>query len=129
MTLEEARDYFANDRFASYKTGIIIEEIGENYARCSFETTPDDMAAHGSVMGGAVFTLADFTFAVATNTREQLTVTTSSTINFISMTKDKKLVAETRCLKNGRKACFFEITVKDGTGKLIATVLSNGIHL
>lgn len=129
MTLEEAREFFAKDRFASYKTGIIIEEIGKDYARCSFEPTEDDNAAHGSVMGGAIFTLADFTFAAATNTKDQLTVTTSSTINFISMSRDKKLIGEAKCLKNGRKACFFEITITDSTGKLIARVLSNGIHL
>ena len=129
MTLEEAREFFAADRFATYKTGITIDEIGENYAKCSFAATDDDVAAHGGVMGGAIFTLADFTFAVATNTRENLTVTTSSTINFISMPKDKKLIGESRCLKNGRKACFFEITITDGAGNLVATVLSNGVHL
>ena len=129
MTLEEARDFFAADRFATYKTGITIDEIGENYAKCSFFATENDVAAHGGVMGGAIFTLADFTFAVATNSKENLTVTTSSTINFISMPKDKKLIGESRCLKNGRKACFFEITITDGAGNLVATLLSNGVHL
>ena len=129
MTLEETREFFAADRFATYKTGITIDEIGENYAKCSFVATENDVAAHGGVMGGAIFTLADFTFAVATNTKENLTVTTSSTINFVSMPKDKKLIGESRCLKNGRKACFFEITITDGAGNLVATVLSNGVHL
>lgn len=129
MTLEQAKEFFAADRFATYKTGITIDEVGENYAKCSFTATGDDVAAHGGVMGGAIFTLADFTFAVATNTRECLTVTTSSTINFVSMPKDKKLIGESRCLKNGKRACFFEITVTDGAGNLVATVLSNGIHI
>ena len=129
MTLEEAREFFAADRFATYKTGITIDEIGRDYAKCSFTATENDVAAHGGVMGGAIFTLADFTFAVATNTREQLTVTTSSTVNFIRMPKDMKLTGEARCLKNGKRACFFEITITDGAGNLVATVLSNGIHL
>ena len=129
MTVEQARDFFAKDRFATFKTGITIDEVGENYAKCSFTVTPDDVAAHGSVMGGAVFTLADFCFAVATNTPELLTVTTSSTINFISMPKDDRLIAESKCLKNGKKACFFEICVTDGAGNLVAQVLTNGIHL
>ncbi|MBQ6265591.1 MAG: PaaI family thioesterase [Clostridia bacterium] len=129
MTLEEAREFFAADRFATYKTGITIDEVGKDYARCSFVATENDVAAHGGVMGGAIFTLADFTFAVATNTKEQLTVTTSSTINFVSMPKDRKLTGESRCLKNGKRACFFEITITDGAGNLVATVLSNGVHL
>ena len=129
MTLEEAREFFAADRFATYKTGITIDEVGENYAKCSFTAGENDVAAHGAVMGGAIFTLADFTFAVSTNTRESLTVTTSADINFISAPKDRKLTGESRCLKNGRKACFFEITITDGAGNLVATALFNGIHL
>lgn len=129
MTLEETREFFAKDRFATYKTGITIDEVGKDYAKCSFTVTPDDVAAHGSVMGGAIFTLADFCFAVSTNTKEQLTVTTGSTINYISMPKDDKLIAESKCLKNGKKACFFEISVKDGAGNLVAEVMTNGIHL
>ncbi len=129
MTLEETREFFSADRFATFKTGITIDETGRDYAKCSFTATEDDVAAHGAVMGGAIFTLADFTFAVSTNTKEQLTVTTSSTINFISMPKDKKLIGESRCLKNGKKACFFEITIVDGAGNLVATALFNGIHL
>ena len=35
--LEEARAYFANDRYATEATGIVIEEVGEHYARCSLK--------------------------------------------------------------------------------------------
>lgn len=129
MTLEQAREFFKADRFATYKTGIVIDEIGENYSKCSFDITPDDVAAHGSVMGGAIFTLADFAFAVAANSGGQLTVTVNSNINFISMPKDKKLIAECNCLKNGKRACFFEVVITDGQGNLVANVTSNGIHI
>ncbi len=129
MNLKETREFFAADRFATYKTGITIDEVGEGCAVCSFEITDDDVAAHGSVMGGAIFTLADFTFAVSTNAPGQLTVTVSSTINYIGMPKDKRLVAVSKCLKSGKKACFYEITVSDGAGNLVATVLTNGIRI
>lgn len=129
MTLEEKREFFKKDRFATYKTGIIIEDACENYSRCSFEITPDDCAAHGGVMGGAVFTLADFAFAVATNSDEKLTVTVSSNIEFMGLPKDKKLIAEAKCLKDGSRACFFEINITDGLGNPVAAVMSNGMHL
>lgn len=129
MTLEEAREYFAADKFATEKTGITIDEVGENYSKCSFVITDGHLAAHGSVMGGAIFTLADFAFAVASNTKEQLTVTLGSNISFISMPSDNRLTGECRCIKNGRKACFFETSITDGTGKLIARVTSDGMHI
>ena len=38
--LEEAREFFGGDLYATETTGIIIEEVGEHYARCSMEITP-----------------------------------------------------------------------------------------
>ena len=35
--LDEARAFFARDRFATKATGIEIDEIGENYAKCSMK--------------------------------------------------------------------------------------------
>ena len=64
--LEEARAFFAGDRFAT-ENGAVIDEIGEHYAICSMEITPHHLNAAGRVMGGAVFMLADFAFAVASN--------------------------------------------------------------
>ncbi|MBO4894712.1 MAG: PaaI family thioesterase [Clostridia bacterium] len=129
MTLEEARKYFEGDRFATYKTGIVIDSIGDGCSECSFEITPDDVAAHGSVMGGAVFTLADFAFAVAANSGGVFTVTLNSSISFVSMPKDKKLIAKCTCIKDGKKACFYETRVSDGLGNIVAIVTSNGIHI
>ena len=57
--LEEARLFFAKDRFAT-ENGAVIDEIGEHYAICSMEITPHHQNAAGRVMGGAVFMLADF---------------------------------------------------------------------
>lgn len=129
MTLEEAREFFSADRFATATTGIKIEEVGKNYSKCSFEITENHLAAHGSVMGGAVYTLADFAFAVASNTKEQWTLTVSSNINYISMPEGRVLTAECKCIRNGRKACFFETAITDETGKTVAVVTSNGIHI
>ena len=63
--LEEARQIFAADKYATDASGIVIEEVGENYAKCSMKLTDVHRNAFGGVMGGAIYTLADFTFAVA----------------------------------------------------------------
>ena len=77
--LEEARAFFAGDRFAT-ENGAVIDEIGEHYAICSMELTPHHLNAAGRVMGGAVFMLADFAFAVASNFGHPADVTTTSQI-------------------------------------------------
>ena len=84
--LEEAREFFGGDLYATETTGIIIEEVGEPYARCSMEIA----RKHQNAYGGATFTLADYTFAVASNFRQPQTVSVTSQINFIGMAKGKK---------------------------------------
>ena len=64
---EELTEKFYKDLFASKQTGVIIDEMREGYAKCSFEILPHHKNAYGTVMGGAIFTLADFAVAVASN--------------------------------------------------------------
>ena len=129
MTLDEARNFFSNDKFATEATGIKIEEVGENYAKCSLEIKDIHKNAVGQVMGGAIFTLADFAFAVATNNKEKVTVTAVSNISFAGTAKGDKLIAETKLIKDGKRSCFLEIMINDNLGNVVATVSSNGIHL
>lgn len=128
-TIEDARDYFGKDQFAVVATGIEILQVGENYAKCSFSIEERHQNATGHVMGGAIFTLADFVFAVATNTREMVTVTTASQISYLSTPKGKTLIGESKLLKDGRKNCFYEIVITDEVGTMVAVVSTTGTHL
>ena len=83
--LEKAREFFSGDLFATKASGIVIDEVGEHYARCSMEITRNHQNAYGGVMGGATFTLADYTFAVASNFNQPQTVSVTSQINFTGM--------------------------------------------
>lgn len=127
--LEKARDFFYNDKFAAEATGIILEEVGECYAKCSFEIQSKHLNGLGNVMGGAIYTLADFTFAVASNFNQPNTVTLTSQITYLSKAKGKKLISEAKAIKNGRSTCCYEITVSDELGTKVAIVTANGMKL
>ena len=127
--LEKAREFFGQDFYATKATGIIIEEVGEHFARCSFEITRNHQNAYGGVMGGATFTLADYTFAVASNFNQPHTVSVTSQINYIGMAKGKKLIAEANCIKDGRTTCLYEINITDDLGTKIAFVTISGMKL
>lgn len=129
MTLGEAKEYFALDRFATEATGIEIEAVEPGYARCSFQIEAKHLGAHNHVMGGAIFTLADFTFAVATNDREHLTMTISSNISYLSAAQGERLTAECHCVKDGKRLCHFQTEVYDDTGRQVALVTATGMHL
>lgn len=129
-SLEEAREIFSKDRYATVLSGIVIDEIGENYAKCSMKVTEDHRNANGIIMGGAIYTLADFAFAVASNSGQKCaTVSLTGQISFMSVSNGSVLIAKARLIKDGRRNCFYEVTLTDDLGKLIAVASFTGAHV
>jgi acyl-CoA thioesterase len=122
----QAVELFSKDIYAVNTTGVRIEEAGVNYAKCSLVIDERHYNVNRDVMGGAIFTLADYAFGVAANTGNSPTVSLSSSINFIRATKGPVLYAEAKCVKSGKSITFFEITVTDSDGNVVATVMANG---
>ena len=127
--LEEARKYFADDCYATCSTGCVIDEVGEKYAKCSLILDGRHYNAVGQVMGGVSYTLADFAFAVAANFRQTPTVTLTSQISYLNPVKGTTLYAESRLIKDGKRNCFYEISVTDDLGTPVALVSVTGAHL
>ena len=128
LTLEEVRERFSQDRFATVN-GAVIEAVEEGYAKCSLILNETHRNALGAVMGGAIFTLADFAFAVASNWNKAAHVSLSASISFLGGAKGSKLIAEAVKIKEGRKTCYYEVTVCDELGNQIAHMTSNGYCL
>ena len=123
--LEKVRKRFENDRFAT-DNGAVIEAVGEGYARCVMSLDEHHYNAVGSVMGGAIFTLADFAFAVASNWNKKPCVSLTAQITYLGRAKGKKLIAEAEKVKEGRTTCYYLIEVADELGNKVAHVTSNG---
>ena len=127
--LEKAREFFGQDFYATKATGIVIEEVGDHFARCSFDITRNHQNAYGGVMGGATFTLADYTFAVASNFNQPHTVSVTSQINYIGIAKGTKIIAESHLIKDGRTTCLYEINITDDLGNKVAFATISGMKL
>ncbi len=121
MTPDEIREFFAKDRFAA-ATGIEILEVSEGYAKTRLVVEDRHLNANNVVMGGCIYTLADFTFALAANCGELRSMTLSSNIVFNSPANGKILYAETEIIKNGRKVCNFLVRITDEKERTVATV-------
>ena len=129
-SLEEAREIFSKDLYATELSGIRIDEIDKDYAKCSMEVTEHHRNAYGGIMGGAIYTLADFAFAVASNyDKETATVSLVGQASFLSASEGSKLFAEARLLKDGKRNNYFEVTVRDDIEKLVAIVSFTGAHV
>lgn len=128
MTKEECIELFSKDRFATEQAGVRIVEVGERYARCEMDITDRHLNAMGNVMGGALFTLADLTFAAAANHDGLKWVSISSTINYLSPVSCGTLTAEAHCLKQGRRTCVYSIDVHNNQNNAIATITTTGTN-
>lgn len=127
-TIEEAREYFSCDRFAT-ENGMTLEEIDSNHSLCSMEISERHKNAYGGVMGGAIFTLADFAFAALTNDRENVTVAQQVSINYLSAPKGSRLVAKASYKKDGRNSSVVNVDVTDDTGRDVAQFVGTGFKL
>jgi len=127
--VEEIKEFFKNDLYATKLSGIEIVEVKENYAKCKMEITADHRNAAGGVMGGAIFTLADFCCAVATNKKEQLAVAAQGSISFLSGAKGNVLYAENVMQKNGKRNAFNLIKIYDELGTAVAEVTFVSVKL
>lgn len=128
--LERAKEFFAADRYATEATGIEIIAVGEHWAKCELKLDGRHKNAVGHVMGGVMFTMADFVFAVATNfDAPSPTVTVTSNIAYLASPRGNILYGEAKLLKDGKRNCFYEITITDDTGLTVAIVTTNGAHL
>ena len=72
-SLEEAQEFFKADRFADIN-GVQLDKLEDDTCECSMELKDIHKNAYGGVMGGVIFTLGDFAFAVMSNHLHRPTV-------------------------------------------------------
>ncbi len=124
MTIAE---YFKNDKFA-LNTGVELLEAGKGYAKARMKITPGHLNAGGVCQGGAIFTLADFAFAVACNSHGQLTFSIHSDINIFKSASEGYLYAEAHEVFDHKKLSNCEVKIHNETGELIATFNGTGFR-
>ena len=127
--LERAREYFANDKYASEVTGIEITEVRKQYAKVELDLDERHINAMGNVMGGVYFTMCDFAFAIASNFDSDPCVTLGSHAIFMDKNRGRHLICEAHCIRDGHHACFYEVNVTDDYGTEIARVRVEGYKI
>ena len=109
--IDKEAEYFYNDIFAIQQAGIVILEATNGYAKCKMDINKNHLNADGFVMGGAIFTLADFTASIASNIGHPTTVTLNGNIDFISAGTGPALFAETKMIKDGKSIALCEVDI------------------
>mgnify|MGYP002512664012 CR=1 FL=1 len=119
-TISELEAFFGADRFATQAAGCRIVEGWRGHGVAEMELVDVHKNAMGNVMGGAIFTLADFALAIACNLGEAPTVSISNTIEFLAAPKGSRLTATADADRSGRRVGFYTVEVVDDTGRRVA---------
>lgn len=119
MTIEELRNFFSNDRFAM-EMGCNIIETQSGHAVVTIDVEDKHLNGNNVVQGGVLFTLADFSCAVAANADEIAFVSADGSISYFTAGTGKKLIAEADVIKKGKTLAFCEALITDENGKKIA---------
>ncbi len=124
MDLEKLKNYFQNDRFAAL-TGIRLLEADNGYCRAMLEIEDRHLNSANVIQGGAIFTLADFAFAVASNSRGQLALAINANISFLKAKSNGILFATAKEVTDPKRIGAYEVLVTDEDHAVVAQF--NGI--
>src|SRR3974390_1601441 len=117
--MEALKYWFKNDHFAA-RSNIELLTLAPGQSRAKMTVQPHHWNSIGTVMGGAIFTLADFAFAAASNSHGTVAVAINANISFLKAAKTGTLWAEAREVSKGFKVGSYTVEIKDDQGDLVA---------
>jgi acyl-CoA thioesterase len=111
--------YFKNDRFAE-RANIELVSVSPGCARAKMPLHPHHLNGYSTVQGGAIFTLADFAFAAASNSHGNVALAINVSITFMKAARTGTLWAEAREISKNFKLGSYTVEVKDDQQELVA---------
>lgn len=119
MDTKKAQEIFSHDRYAAL-TGVEIEEAGRGYCKARLVIGDKHMNGANVVQGGAIFTLADLAFAVASNSHGQLALAINVNISFLQSKTSGILYAVAREVKEPGRIGAYDVLVTDEENDVVA---------
>ena len=107
------------------KFGLKLVDVRKGYAKVEMVFTRDMENMFGMAHGGAIFSLIDAAFEVASNSHGTMAVALNMNVNYMaSPAKGSKLTAEAKEINKTKKTAAYNITVTDDKNNLIASCQS-----
>jgi acyl-CoA thioesterase len=107
------------DLFARH-AGIELLDVGPGWSKVAMKIEPFHFNAAGTVHGGAIFTLADFAFAAASNSHGTLAMAINASVSFVKAATTGTLFAEAREQSLNPKLASYSVTVTDDGNAVVA---------
>ena len=118
--MKKLKAFFSeHDQFAKHN-GIELVEVAAGYAKAKMEISAQHLNAAKTVHGGAIFTLADFAFAVASNSHGSLAMAINASVSFVKAATQGTLYAEAREQTLNAKLATYVVHVTDEDNEVVA---------
>lgn len=124
MDLDMAK-LVGNDRYAKL-VDIKLVKIDLGYAVAQMEISEKHLNGVNIVQGGAIFTLADYAFAAAANSKGVVTLGINASISYFKSPKGKLLTAEAKEITSSKRICSYNVDIFDENNDLIARFNGTG---
>ncbi len=117
--MDDAARFFENDAYAR-QAGIELIEVSSGRARVKMEVREQHMNSHRTVHGGAIFTLADTAFALASNSHGIPAAAINAHISYLTAARSGILYAEAEEFTRNPKLASYTVQVTGENGEKIA---------
>jgi acyl-CoA thioesterase len=117
--MDAMKKFVQQDRFARH-LGVEVLEYAKGTAKARMEIAGHHLNSAGMVHGGAIFSLADAVFSIASNSHGTLAVAINVSINFFKAAMQGTLTATAEEVSFNPRLATYLITVTDDGGNKIA---------
>ena len=112
-------DFLAKDRFAAL-VGVRLVQVEPGHAVVRLELEDKHLNAADVIQGGAIFTLAEFAFAAASNSHGRLALAIHASIDFFASPRGRVLTAEAKEVHRSPKLAGYNFDIHDENGDICA---------
>lgn len=117
--IQKLERILSNDRFARHNH-IRLVSVLPGEAVAEMVVSEEHLNGVNIIHGGALFTLADFAFAAASNSHGRIAIATNANISFFKGISTGKITAVAKEINSGRTLATFTVNITDETGDKIA---------
>lgn len=118
--MDKIRQFFIDQDLFARHVGIELIDVNPGQAKTSMKIESHHLNGAKTVHGGAIFTLADFAFAVASNSHGTLAMGINTSVSFVKSATKGTLYAVATEQSLNRKLASYSVIVTDDDGDVVA---------
>lgn len=117
---DQIQEVLKRDVF-SKQMGIELDSVTDGQVKMSLQVGKDLLNAHGTMHGGAIFTLADITTGIASLVDGQLSVTLEGSMHYIKPIHEEHIFSISDRIHSGNTTGVYHVDIINEAGDVAAT--------